>query len=59
MGDELTRSRSALTFSGNCSKSRGVSGNSTRLEGWSDGWMGGCENGEEKEREKKGGRKHK
>lgn len=32
VGDELTRSRSALTFSGSCSMSRGVSGNSVRLD---------------------------
>lgn len=32
MGDELTRSLSALTFSGSCSRSRGVSGISVRLD---------------------------
>lgn len=32
MGDELTRSRSALMLSGSCSRSRGVSGNSVRLD---------------------------
>lgn len=33
VGVELTRSRSALTFSGSCSISSGVSGNSVRLDG--------------------------
>lgn len=32
LGDELTRSLSTLTFSGSCSRSRGVSGISVRLD---------------------------
>lgn len=48
VGDELTRSLSALTFSGSCSRSRGVSGISVRL----DGVMDRCEKGK-KGREKR------
>lgn len=32
LGEELTRSLSTLTFSGSCSRSRGVSGISVRLD---------------------------
>lgn len=45
VGEELTRSRSALMLSGSCSTSRGVSGNSVRLDGWI--------NGEENEKKEK------
>lgn len=48
VGEELTRSRSALTLSGSCSRSSGVSGNSVRLNleergkgSMMDGWMDG------------------
>lgn len=49
VGEELTRSRSALTLSGSCSRSRGVSANSVRLKGRM--------NGGENEKMRKGGRK--